>query len=152
VPYARSETHLTELFETVCDEMENYSNFVENGKTIYKRSACKVTNCRFIYFPFSDMVCLPLSLSLPPPPPCLFWLACFVRRYQKRPGDEGTLNLTNFGWSVDVQKELRLACDAILAEIEDDVMSYYQGEKDLHVPAATKFCPRWCEDRDSDEL
>lgn len=40
VTYARSETHLTEVMETVCNEMENYSNFVEHGKTVYRRSVC----------------------------------------------------------------------------------------------------------------
>lgn len=89
VNYARSETHLIEVcvsggvasdhthpplhhthmrppcgvlalapqvLEDVCQEMKNYSNFEEHGRTVY-------------------------------------------RRYQKRPGQTGPLNLTNFGWS-----------------------------------------------------
>ena len=58
--------------------------------------------------------------------------------------DKGPLNLTNFGWSVDVQRQLRLACDAILSDLEDDVLDFYQAEKDRTVKPAARFCPRWC--------
>ncbi len=62
------------------------------------------------------------------------------RRYQKRPGETGPLKLKHFGWSVDAQDHLRLACDAILAEIEDEVVQFYHTEQDKTTKAKKKFC------------
>lgn len=67
-----------------------------------------------------------------------------IVRYQKRAGEKGALNLTNFGWSVDAQLQLRLACDAILADIEEDVLEFYQTSADVTSKAADKFCVSWC--------
>ncbi len=63
------------------------------------------------------------------------------RRYQKRPGETGPLKLKNFGWSIDTQDSMRLACDAILAQIEDDVVNFYHTKKDLEAKAKKRFCP-----------
>eukprot|EP00051_Salpingoeca_urceolata_P027698 m.482837 g.482837 ORF g.482837 m.482837 type:complete len:203 (-) comp22681_c0_seq1:25-633(-) len=107
ITYARSETFLIEVLETVCAEMKNYSEFTaDDGTKTY-------------------------------------------RRYQNRPGVTKPLELATFGWSVDVQEALRMACDSIAADIEDDLIEFYQTQKDLdasHDPAARVFCKNHCKE------
>ena len=43
-------------------------------------------------------------------------------RYQNRPEERGPLKLKNFGWSVEEQGQLRLACDAIAKEVEEELI------------------------------
>jgi hypothetical protein len=42
---------------------------------------------------------------------------------------------------VDSQDHLRLACDAISAEIADDIVAFYMAEKDKQTKAVETFCP-----------
>lgn len=44
-------------------------------------------------------------------------------RYQNRPEEHGPLKLKNFAWSVVEQDQLRLACDAILSEVEEELVA-----------------------------
>lgn len=64
-------------------------------------------------------------------------------RYQNRPEEKGPLKLKNFGWSVDTQSQLRLACDAIVAEIEETLIENYQAETE--VSFKVDICMNYCE-------
>mmetsp|Transcript_8684 Transcript_8684/g.22462 ORF Transcript_8684/g.22462 Transcript_8684/m.22462 type:complete len:264 (+) Transcript_8684:73-864(+) len=103
--YARSEVHLIELLEDVCEEMRNYSGFTEDLPDGSKRT---------IY-----------------------------HRYQNRPEEKGPLKLQKFGWSLVTQNQLRLACDAIAATIEEELIEAYMNENE--VPYKKKACKYYCD-------
>ena len=52
-------------------------------------------------------------------------------RYQNRVEEKGPLKLNHFGWSVDTQGKLRLACDAIAATIEEELIEAYMSETEV---------------------
>lgn len=43
---------------------------------------------------------------------------------------------------MDSQDHLRLACDAISAELSDEIVEFYHNEKDKETKAQDKFCKR----------
>ena len=61
-------------------------------------------------------------------------------RYQNRIEDKGPLRLKHFGWSVDSQDHLRLACDEVSTQISDDVTAFYMAKR--FVPPFT-FCVKF---------
>jgi len=67
-------------------------------------------------------------------------------RYQNRPEEHGPLKLKHFGWSVVTQDQLRLACDIIAAEIEEELVESYQAETEVDLKIDT--CMNYCEKAD----
>ena len=52
------------------------------------------------------------------------------------------LKLGKFGWSVDEQGKLRLACDAIISEVEEELVEAYMDETD--VTFKKRVCGSYC--------
>ncbi|KAK1173996.1 protein canopy-1-like [Acipenser oxyrinchus oxyrinchus] len=92
VPFARSETHLTELMEEVCNHMNNYSLYVdpETKEKLYKRFAPRDGD------PDKSML--------------------------------GNLQHFQCGDGPDTSKSLKFACESIVEEYEDDIISLYAHE------------------------
>lgn len=61
-------------------------------------------------------------------------------RFQNRPEEKGALKLQHFGWSVHTQDRLRLACDAISATLDEELMEAYMSETE--VAFKKKVCPQ----------
>lgn len=66
------------------------------------------------------------------------------KRYQNRPEQNTPLKLANFGWHVDTQAKLRLACDTIMNVNEEELVDAYMASTEVpfKIELCTKFCTR----------
>ncbi|XP_033854920.1 protein canopy-1-like [Acipenser ruthenus] len=110
VPFARSETHLTELMEEVCNHMNDYSLYVdpETKEKLYKRFAPRDGD------PDKSML--------------------------------GNLQHFQFGDGPDSSKSLKFACESIVEEYEDDIISLYAQEADHVVDKLCRDISDLCKD------